>query len=62
MEYHYDQAVMSSEILLAGQATKDNLNHPGSGTITTTISKDKQVSLSESYSFAKTEGNEIGFR
>ena len=60
--YHYDQQTTSVVAVIAGQTTKDNLNHPVSGEITTTISKSKQESLSESYSFTRTKGHEIGVR
>ena len=62
MKYDYDHAVMSSQTVMAGETTKDNLDHPESGTITTTISRSQQISLSQSFSFQKTTGNEIGFR
>ena len=62
MVYHYDQKTTSVVAVIAGTTTKDNLNHPESGEITTTISKSKQESLSESYSYERSKGHEIGVR
>ena len=60
--YDYNNTVSSVTDVVAGTATKDNLNHPESGTITATISTSKQESLAQSYSYERTEGNEIGVR
>ena len=63
IEYHYDKMVSSSVIdVVAGKTTKDNLNHPESGSITTTISQNSQESLAQSYSYERSKGNEIGVR
>ena len=62
--YDYDKMQSSMETVVAGQAIKDNLNHPEAGIIKATMEKSKQESLSDSYSFEKEESSshEIGFR
>ena len=62
IEYDYDNTVNSVTDVVAGTATKDNLNHPLLGSITATISTSKQESLAQSYSYERTEGHEIGVR
>ena len=62
IKYHYQQATSSVTDVVAGTSTKDNLNHPESGSITTTISKSKQESLAKSYSYERSKGHEIGVR
>merc|ERR1711971_594268 len=63
MKLDMDRMTTSSTIVMAGQTTKDNLQHSEAGTYTATISNSKQESLGESYSFGESESSshEIGF-
>ena len=62
IHYDYDNAIKSNSEVVAGTASNNNLNHPVSGSITTTISKSKQESLTQSYSYERSKGHEIGLR
>ena len=64
MKLDMDRMTTSSTIVMAGQTTKDNLQHSEAGTYTATISNSKQESLGESYSFGESESSshELGLR
>ena len=60
--YDYDSTIVDQSEQICGKTTKDNLNHPVSGSFTTEIWKTSQESLADSYSFSKTSGYEVGGR
>lgn len=60
--YDYDKMQSSMKTVVAGQAIKDNLNHPEAGIIKATISKNMQKTLSDSYEFIKEQSSTLGER